>query len=302
MATAQILVPLYALVKLNSITATPVAHGAIVTTHELRNALDNDPGNWTYIWTGGLGNIPVGDQPLRYEYVSADLPSAILGAYKQAFYLRIENNAYNPLGSDYNELRLFRRSTNGSAWGTLLLSAKYGDGTLSNPWVLFNVAVSGSEGHPVDAQVAASGTIGFTQRYFAAAISTQNLNVGANYSVYEAMHGLLVSLPINMNLDRSWVRDSSGGEVYERPFMRPKWRGEKSVRTRRKFTASFSHITKTQRDLLIEIVKWCRGSIPFLFMEDDSNRETWFKATCKSLKWREPSYSSFFVDMALEEV
>lgn len=279
--TPKLLLPAYALDTLASIAATPASHGAIVATQELRAALDTDPNNFTKIWTGG-------DQPVVWHYsgylTASDLAigDLITISFRRAIYLRIESSAFNVLGSDYNYAE-FNHSADGSSWTNYGNMSFHGDGTfISSPSVAvkFNTAVTGDT-----AQIVMYPTTQQEYEYYRLIIKTENANVGANYKVYDVMHGYLLTLPNAIHKAIDISQTSYGGENQETPMGKQLFRGVKGGKLQpRAFTIIFSEVSAENEAILHYIFNAVKCNYPVLYMHNPSDKTTW--AMCKIVSER----------------
>lgn len=283
---------MYALAPLSTATATPTTFGATVATHELRCALDTDPANSTYLWTGS-------DQPVVWHYslISTYAPLSLFTGYELGIYCRIANGAYtepnNP--GNYNDA-YFQTSANGSVWSGHNLTGRYGDisAGAADEGVLDTPPANQQDGQFV-ISIAAT-----TNDYHKLILGTQGADDGANYSVMQLMSGILLELPM-LSTERDWQDEFHGGNIEYTQTGHANWSGLRAYGGRASTQKIFSELTTAQKDLLMALFFYGRGNYPVLFMEDDTDVRTWIYGRISRMTEREPRGALHTVEWQLEQ-
>jgi hypothetical protein len=297
----SILIPYYALATLSELTAVlDPAYGTIVATFEIKRTVDCDRENYATHWSGSA-------QPVVWKYSSVTMPTenALLALYPDAFhaiYCRINGNAFDILGADYNYAELLV-SDDGEDY-TALDIAGYGDGEAlgDDKWKLKQTTLRSIKyGEFVIKRDGGDTSAAFY--WHSLNLGTENANEGDEYKSYYLIDGLGVPLPDNLSLEESYNTTFFGGDVSNTDLGELHWGGQKAEpQGARKHTLVFSEVTQAQRDTLVNVFDAGCSEIPMLFMRDETNTQSWHLCKWIQLTEREPNAGLFFVEIEVEEL
>ena len=295
----RILIPYQALLTVTSITNTPATYGSIVATQELRCAMDADPVNRT---TWQSGNY---DQPIIFRYSGMTLPFTItsgtgVGQGISSVFIDIQRTVGTAVSGNYNQFEYWG-SADGASYSTLEIG-KLGDGSDQGAAIRISSLPTDKSSNPRNVRTILTYDSGlYTSDWHKIQLYNATAT-GGNYYLYEIMHGILFYVPGYQRAYQQRELVNAGSVVSKSDYGNMTAFGEQSRPVRYAKTYTIAALTVDYKNLLVNIVKYCRGSFPVLIVEEDSNVETWYKAILRSIEWREPYSDEYTVDIECEEV
>ena len=322
----KLLIPYFALdTQSFTVAATPIALGEIIATYELRNALDCDQNNYTWIY--GLE-----DQPIIYVYSTTLASSAFSFSMTSEYgtdaiwgcYLRVQNSLYDvPVSEQPNDITI-QAATLAGAFVNRTAGA-YGDGDYVGGRVLLGYArtdrIDALEDGELVIYASNTGT-GTLYRRHKIVLDNQDGETGGNFKFYHVLDGLLVNLP-DVPIYREWDENWEGGTVSAGPEGKVVFTGFKAIHThrgKRRFSILFPELNsketlnvseprrtayKTWTLNRIRQLQNCfyagKGCLPMLYMHSEADNGTWVLCRMVRQKLTETGGGIWTVECFFEE-
>jgi hypothetical protein len=259
----------------------------------VNNAFDNDPNNF-YLFFAGT-DVDVHSE-ISWDFYetekNANFPTFLLNQ-DRGVYLRNNTSFIANDNSNYLEYVI---KIDGSI---LAPDTFYGDGTAG----IYGIKCLPSSGDLTMKKTIMvylkNQTVNSTQTIFYERI-TGNPYINNNF--FSLWYGALFTLPTN----EVFTRDSTQKMNFDLTYTTkgtPKINTYWGMRNRRNLSLSFTDITATEKDNLVNIFKLGRGGAPLLYMADTTDTDTWIEATfVGDCSVTEPYAGAFNVNMQLEEI
>lgn len=134
------------------------------------------------------------------------------------------------------------------------------------------------------------------ERYF-----RLDLNSVSTEEIKNIIYGRVYNLPEGRLEDNEMVSSYYKSKVFSTLDGTVKYSGV-LTHIRNKTSINFEYLNSTDKDMLLNIYLYSKGTLPVWFIEDSSDESTWMQVMMKTINIREPFAGYFKVSISMEEL